>query len=218
MGQVWRARDARLNRSVAIKILSADVAGDPVRRQRFEQEARALGALNHPNIVSVYDIGQSDGRAYIVSELVEGESLRTAMERGPITGRRLIEIATQTAEAIAAAHALGIVHRDLKPENIMISGPQAGAPGRVKVLDFGLAKHSAPRPGGRPGRPLVPIATPPPCCCRSREWCWARWGICRPSRCAEKTWTRAPIFSASAACSTRWPPASALSKEAPRPT
>ena len=133
MGQVWRARDARLNRSVAIKILSADLAGDPARRQRFEQEARALGALNHPNIVSVYDVGQSDGRAYIVSELVEGESLRSAMERGPIAGRRLFEMATQMAEAIAAAHALGIVHRDLKPENIMISAPQAGAPGRVKA-------------------------------------------------------------------------------------
>ncbi|MGO9255984.1 MAG: serine/threonine-protein kinase [Bryobacteraceae bacterium] len=123
MGQVWRARDARLNRSVAIKILSADVAGDPARRQRFEQEARALGALNHPNIVSVYDVGQSDGRAYIVSELVEGESLRSAMERGPITGRRLIEIATQTAEAIAAAHALGIVHRDLKTREHHALGP-----------------------------------------------------------------------------------------------
>jgi eukaryotic-like serine/threonine-protein kinase len=151
MGQVWRARDARLNRSVAIKILPAEVAGDPVRRQRFEQEARALGALNHPNIVSVYDIGQSDGRAYIVSELVEGESLRSAVERGPISGRRLIEIATQIAEAIAAAHALGIVHRDLKPENIMVSGPQTSAPGRVKVLDFGLAKHNAAQAEGPSG-------------------------------------------------------------------
>ncbi len=148
MGQVWRAKDARLNRSVAIKILPEDVAGDPARRQRFEQEARALGALNHPNIVSIYDVGQSEGRAYIVSELVEGESLRTAMESGPITGRRLIEIATQIAEALAAAHALGIVHRDLKPENIMISGAQVGVPGRVKVLDFGLAKQNITSPGG----------------------------------------------------------------------
>jgi hypothetical protein len=138
MGQVWRARDSRLSRSVAVKILPADVAGDPGRRQRFEQEARALGALNHPNIVAVYDIGQSDGQAYIVSELVEGESLRAVIERGPLAGRKLIDIATQTAEAIAAAHALGIVHRDLKPENIMIARD-----GRVKVLDFGLAKQNA---------------------------------------------------------------------------
>jgi eukaryotic-like serine/threonine-protein kinase len=148
MGQVWRARDARLNRSVAIKILPAEVAGDPVRRQRFEQEARSLGALNHPNIVSVYDIGQSDGRAYIVSELVEGESLRTVLERGALMGRSLIETAAQIAEALAAAHALGIVHRDVKPENIMVAAPQSGAPGRVKVLDFGLAKQNAPQAAG----------------------------------------------------------------------
>src|SRR4051794_15652599 len=139
MGQVWRAKDARLNRSVAVKILPPDVAGDPVRRERFEQEARALGALNHPNIVAVYDIGQTDGQAYIVSELVEGESLRAIIERGPIGGRKLLDLAMQTAEGIAAAHALGIVHRDLKPENIMLARD-----GRVKVLDFGLAKQSAP--------------------------------------------------------------------------
>jgi serine/threonine protein kinase len=115
MGQVWRARDARLNRSVAIKILPTDVAGDPVRRERFEQEARALGALNHPNIVAVYDVGQSEGQAYIVSELVDGESLRTVIERGPISGRKFLDIGIQTAEGIAAAHALGIIHRDHKP-------------------------------------------------------------------------------------------------------
>src|SRR5512132_1223787 len=85
MGEVWRARDGRLNRSVAVKILPSDVAGDPVRRERFEQEARALGALNHPNIVAVYDIGHYEGHAYIVSELVDGESLRAAVERGPIS-------------------------------------------------------------------------------------------------------------------------------------
>ena len=147
MGQVWRARDGRLNRSVAIKILPAEVAGDPARRQRFEQEARSLGALNHPNIVAVYDVGQSNGRAYIVSELVEGESLRRVMDRGPLTGRRLVEVATQIAEALAAAHALGIVHRDLKPENIMISGAQGGVAGRVKVLDFGLAKQNVAAAG-----------------------------------------------------------------------
>jgi eukaryotic-like serine/threonine-protein kinase len=143
MGEVWRARDARLNRTVAVKVLSAEFAGDPARRQRFEQEARALGAVNHPNIVAIYDIGQSDGRAYLVSELVEGESLRKIIDRGPLGFRKLIEIAVQTAEAIAAAHALGIVHRDLKPENIMVTGSVSGSPGRVKVLDFGLAKQSA---------------------------------------------------------------------------
>src|SRR5450432_2634342 len=125
MGEVWRARDERLNRTVAVKILPADMAGDPSRRLRFEQEARALGALNHPNIVAVYDVGQSDGQSYIVSELVDGESLRKVIDRGPIPSRRLLDMAVQTAEALAAAHALGIVHRDLKPENIMVTGPSS---------------------------------------------------------------------------------------------
>src|SRR5580700_3559561 len=148
MGEVWRARDARLNRSVAIKVLPADMASDPSRRQRFEQEARALAALNHPNIVAVYDIGQSEGRAYIVSELVEGESLRKVIDRGPLPSRKLVDVAVQTAEALAAAHALGIVHRDLKPENIMVTGVGSGSSGRVKVLDFGLAKQTPPKGGG----------------------------------------------------------------------
>src|SRR5689334_7975099 len=137
MGEVWRARDTRLNRSVAIKILPRDVAGDPGRRSRFEQEAKSLGALNHPNIVAVYDIGQTDGQAYIVSELVDGDSLRAIVARGPLSVRKLIDVATQTAEGMAAAHALGIIHRDLKPENIMVS-----TSGRVKILDFGLAKQN----------------------------------------------------------------------------
>ena len=137
MGEVWRARDARLNRSVALKVLPAGMADDPTRRQRFEQEARALAALNHPNIVAVYDIGQADGQAYLVSELVEGESLRKLIERGPVSGRKLVDIAVQAAEGIAAAHSLGIIHRDLKPENIMLTRD-----GRVKVLDFGLAKQN----------------------------------------------------------------------------
>src|SRR5260221_5713243 len=137
MGEVWRARDERLHRMVAIKILSPDVAGDPTRRARFEQEARALGALNHPNIVSIYDLGQDAGRDYIVSELVEGESLRALLDRGPLPVRKTIDIAVQTAEGMAAAHALGIVHRDLKPENAMLTRG-----GQVKLLDFGLAKQN----------------------------------------------------------------------------
>jgi hypothetical protein len=136
MGEVWRARDYRLHRMVAIKILSPDVAGDPSRRARFEQEARALGALNHPNIVSIYDVGQDGGRDYIVSELVEGESLRALLDRGHLPVRKTIDIAVQMAEGMAAAHALGIVHRDLKPENAMLTRG-----GQVKLLDFGLAKR-----------------------------------------------------------------------------
>ena len=141
MGEVWRARDHQLNRSVAIKILPNEVAADPGRRLRFEQEARALGALNHPNIVAVYGAGTTDGRAWIASELVSGESLRAVIDRGRLPVRRLIDIAVQIAEAMAAAHAAGIVHRDLKPENIMIADG-----GRVKVLDFGLAKQAPSTP------------------------------------------------------------------------
>ncbi len=137
MGEVWRARDQRLNRMVAVKILPAEVAGDAARRTRFEQEARALGALNHPNIVTIFDVGQDDGRAYIVSELVEGESLRAVLDPGPLPVRKAIEIAGQIADGIAAAHVLGIVHRDLKPENVMVTRS-----GQVKLLDFGLAKQS----------------------------------------------------------------------------
>ena len=144
MGEVWRARDERLNRTVAVKILPPDLANDPLRRARFEQEARSLGALNHPNIVAVYDFGQDNGRSYIVSELVDGESLRSVIDRGPLPIRKVIDYAVQMAEALAAAHELGIVHRDLKPENVMVTRA-----GRVKVLDFGLAKQNVAAAGDK---------------------------------------------------------------------
>ncbi len=141
MGEVWRARDTQLHRTVALKILPPEVARDPARRARFEQEARALAALNHPNIVAVYEFGEDQGRVFLVSELVEGESLRALLDKGKLPLRRATDIGIQIADAIAAAHAAAIVHRDLKPENIMLT--HAGA---VKVLDFGLAKQ-APAPG-----------------------------------------------------------------------
>src|SRR5258708_1210085 len=137
MGEVYRARDNRLNRNVAVKVLPPDVANDPTRRARFEQDARALGALNHPNIVAVYDTGVENGQAYIVSELVDGESLRQVVDRGRLALRKLIDVSVQIADVLAAAHSVGIVHRDLKPENVMVTRD-----GRVKVLDFGLAKQT----------------------------------------------------------------------------
>ena len=136
MGEVWRARDTRLGRFVAVKVLPPDLARDPDRRQRFEAEARAVGALNHPNIVAVYDVGTDGDQTYMVSELVEGESLRSLIRRGPLNPRRLAELAAQIADGLAAAHGVGIVHRDLKPENIMVTRD-----GRAKILDFGLAKQ-----------------------------------------------------------------------------
>ncbi len=139
MGEVYRARDARLGREVALKVLPTEFAENRERRQRFEQEARAASALNHPNIVVVFDIGDEQGTPFLVTELVDGESLRKLLERGPLRVRRALEIASQLAEGMGAAHAAGIVHRDLKPENVMVTRE-----GRVKILDFGLAKQAPP--------------------------------------------------------------------------
>src|SRR5580704_5612695 len=120
MGEVYRARDSRLGREVAVKILPADVSADPGRRARFEQEARAVAALNHPNILGLYDIGNEDGVFYIVTEFVAGETLAALLERGPLPVRKLLDIAVQIADGVAAAHTARITHRDLKPLNIMI--------------------------------------------------------------------------------------------------
>ncbi len=144
MGEVYRAHDSRLGRDVALKILHSDVALNADRRTRFEREARAVAALNHPNIVALYDIGEENGIVYFVSELVEGEPLRSRIARGPMPVRELLDIAVQMADGIAAAHAAGITHRDLKPENVMITREV-----RVKILDFGLARQNqaaAPAP------------------------------------------------------------------------
>jgi serine/threonine protein kinase/dipeptidyl aminopeptidase/acylaminoacyl peptidase len=140
MGEVYRARDSRLGREVAVKVLSSEFSGDPDRRRRFEQEARSASALNHPNIVTIHEIGSSGSTVYIAMELVDGSTLRELLHDGPIPTRRLLNLAFQVADAVAKAHAAGIVHRDLKPENVMVSKD-----GAVKILDFGLAKlHKAP--------------------------------------------------------------------------
>src|ERR1700685_39014 len=130
MGEVYRARDTRLNRDVAVKVLPSDVAHDPARRHRFEEEARAVAALNHPNILSVFDVGDD----YMVTEIVEGESLRDAH----LTQRKTVEVVAQIADGLAAAHDAGITHRDLKPDNVLLTRD-----GRVKILDFGLARVNA---------------------------------------------------------------------------
>ena len=135
MGEVWRARDSRLQREVAIKVLPGDVAADAGRLKRFEKEARSASALNHPNIVTIYDIGQSDSVSWIAMELVEGKTLRELLFAGPLPVKRVLAIASQVADGLARAHEAGIVHRDLKPENVMVTKD-----GRVKILDFGLAK------------------------------------------------------------------------------
>ena len=135
MGEVYRARDTRLDREVAIKLLPAEVSSDPDRLRRFEQEARATSALNHPNILTVYDIGTNNGSPYIVAELLEGQELRDRLDAGQIPLRKAIDYAQQIVSGLSAAHEKGIVHRDLKPENLFVTNDE-----RVKILDFGLAK------------------------------------------------------------------------------
>src|SRR5437868_9805548 len=135
MGEVYRARDPRLQRDVAIKVLPGFISEDADRLRRFEQEARAAGALNHPNVLAVHDVGTHDGAPYLVTELLEGSSLRARLTSGPLSGRKAIEYAVQIAHGLAAAHDKGIVHRDLKPDNIFLCRD-----GRAKILDFGLAK------------------------------------------------------------------------------
>ena len=155
MGEVYRAQDSRLNRTVAIKVLPASYSADRDRLQRFAQEARAAAALNHPNILSIFDIGEEKGAPYVVSELLDGETLRERLKTGPLPIRRVIDYATQVARGLAAAHEKGIVHRDLKPENLFLTSD-----GRVKILDFGLAKLT--RPEGESGSgeaPTVQVAT-----------------------------------------------------------
>src|ERR1700736_2016238 len=153
MGEVYRARDTRLDREVAIKVLPEFVSSDPDRLWRFEQEARAAAALNHPNILAVYQMGTYEGMPYLVSELLEGETLRESLRRGPVVLRKAIDYGVQIAHGLAAAHEKGIVHRDLKPENLFVTKD-----GRVKILDFGLAKLERPDSEGS-GQTNMPTAT-----------------------------------------------------------
>src|SRR5512136_2380478 len=136
MGEVYRARDPRLGRDVAVKILPSEVGADPERLRRFEQEARAVSAPNHPNILTVFDAGTHEGNPYVVTELLQGETLREMVARRAPTQRQVLSFAVQVAQGLDAAHAKGIVHRDLKPENVFVT-----TDGRVKLLDFGLAKQ-----------------------------------------------------------------------------
>src|SRR3989441_4012714 len=142
MGEVYRARDTRLGRDVAVKVLPSSFSDDEQRLHRFEQEACAAGALNHPNILAIHDVGKHDGSPYVVSELLEGETLRERMAGAALAQRKAIDYSLQVARGLAAAHEKGIVHRDLKPENIFVTKD-----GRVKILDFGLAKLTEPAVG-----------------------------------------------------------------------
>jgi serine/threonine protein kinase/tetratricopeptide (TPR) repeat protein len=154
MGEVYRARDPRLSREVAIKVLPEELSSDPDRLQRFEKEARTASSLNHPGIVTVYDIGRSGADTYLVMELVEGRTLRELLVSGPLPIQKTLQVASQVADGLARAHEAGIVHRDLKPENVMVR-----ADGFAKILDFGLAKLTEAQTAGGGGT-QVPTAAP----------------------------------------------------------
>src|SRR6516165_10088320 len=142
MGEVYRAKDTRLDRTVAIKILPAHLSCDPVRKQRFEREAKTISSLNHPHICVLYDVGHQDGTDYLVMECVEGETLAKRLEKGPLPLEQVLKYGAQIADALDKAHRSGIVHRDLKPGNIMLAATGA------KLLDFGLAKPVRPLASG----------------------------------------------------------------------
>jgi eukaryotic-like serine/threonine-protein kinase len=156
MGEIYRARDRRLGREVAIKVLPAFLSHDLDRLRRFEQEARAAAALNHPNVLSVFQMGTYEGAPYLVSELLEGVTLREQLARGSMPLRNVIDDAVHIARGLAAAHEKGIVHRDLKPENLFVTND-----GRLKILDFGLAKLTQPQPGSKHGAPTLGGETEP---------------------------------------------------------
>ena len=183
---------------------SEAIATDASRVRRFEQEARAAGQLNHPNILAVHDVGSHEGAPYIVSELLEGSSLRQLLSGTALPPRKAIDYARQTAEGLAAAHDKAIVHRDVKPDNLFITSD-----GRVKILDFGIAKLTAPSDD----------ASGPPACRRTPipEWWWARPATCRPSRSAANPSIPAPTSSVAEPSSTRCSPAVRRSPATRRP-
>ena len=196
MGEVYRARDPRLGRDVAIKVLPADRVADEGRRRRFVQEAQAASALNHPHIITIYEIDTADGHDFIVMEYVRGKSLDALIPRQGMRLSEALRIAIPVADALAAAHARGIIHRDLKPANVIV-----GTDGAVKVLDFGLAKlvgtdEDVGR-GHAHGHRAMPRSA-------RRGRSPARPPTCRPSKRRADRSMRGATSSASARCSTRW--------------
>ena len=198
MGEVYRATDTRLGREVALKVLPAAMASDPDRLARFEQEARAVAALNHPHIVTLYSVEEADGINFLTMELVEGDSLAAAIPEQGLPLDRILGLGTALADALAAAHDKGIVHRDLKPANVMVT-----TDGRVKVLDFGLAKDL--RPAGTTDATLTAAGH------TQAGVVMGRRPTCRRSSWAAGASITAPTSSRWASCSTRWPAAGAPS-------
>ncbi len=192
MGDVWLATELRLGRKVALKLLPPDLTRDPVRIQRFEQEARAASALNHPNVCTIHALGETDeAQHYIAMEYVEGETLRQRLTTSKLSLREALDIGIQVAAALSVAHTGGIVHRDIKPENVMLRPD-----GVVKVLDFGLAKLAAAAPGGADPTQMG-VNT-------DAGTVMGTVGTCHPSRPVASRWTPGRTSGPSVCCSTRW--------------
>ncbi len=193
MGEVYRARDARLGREVAVKVLPSAFSADADRLRRFELEARAAGVLNHPNILSIYDVGTHEGCPFVVSELLEGETLRERLRHGALAPRKALNYAVQVTHGLAPTHEKGIVHRDLKPENLFITKD-----GRVKILDFGLAKLTRPE-SITEAQTFAPTAAQD----TSRGVVLGTVGYMSPEQCAARRRITDQTFSRSARSSTR---------------
>jgi len=211
MGEVYRAKDTRLDRTVALKVLPSDLSDNPEAKQRFDREARAISSLNHSNICTLYDVGHQGGIDYLVMEFLEGETLAHRLAKGPLPPEQLLKYAIEICEGLEKAHKTGVIHRDLKPGNIMLT--KAGA----KLMDFGLAKTisaSAP-PASSLTMTMSGMSADQPLTARAR---WSgRSSTCRRSRWKEKNRMRARTFLRWARCSTRWPQASARSRARRRP-